>query len=368
MKRKKKVLFISNYEADTAPGQRFRFEQYFDFLNANGYDCRLSPILTAPQTRMLHSKGHYLSKAVVLLAGFFNRLGDVMRASSYDLIFICREAYIAGPAIFEWLIQRSGVPVIYDFDDAIWIENVSEANYLFRHLKYPQKIPAIINKANLVFAGNRFLYEYAKQFNPSAMVVPTTIDTQLYHVKKDKKTDEPVCIGWSGSVTTIQHFTLAVPVFKLLHEKYGNRIRFRVIGDASYKNEDLGIKGIAWSKETETRDLSEIDIGIMPLPNDTWSKGKCGLKGLQYMALGIPTVMSPVGVNTEIVQDGANGFLATTTEIWVEKISQLIESPELRRTIGEAGRETVVRFYSCLSQQSVYLAAFNRLSGIQTNP
>jgi glycosyltransferase involved in cell wall biosynthesis len=172
----------------------------------------------------------------------------------------------------------------------------------------------------------------------------------------------PICIGWSGSITTIKHFDFAVPVLEKLKEKYGNRIRIKVIGDGNYQNEKLEVKGLPWIKQDELKELSDIDIGIMPLPDDEWSKGKCGLKGLQYMALGIATVMSPVGVNTEIIQDGENGMLASEVDEWVEKLSRLIEDPELRRKCAENGRKTVVEKYSVHALKSEYLRLFNELT------
>ena len=138
-------------------------------------------------------------------------------------------------------------------------------------------------------------------------------------------------------------------------------IYFKVIGDGNYVQEELGIKGHAWKRDTEIPDLQEIDIGIMPLPDDEWAKGKCGLKGLQYMALAIPTIMSPVGVNTEIIQDGENGFLATTIQEWVDKLSQLIDSAALRERIGVNGRQTVLSSYSVEANKQQYLKYFKEL-------
>jgi len=135
-----------------------------------------------------------------------------------------------------------------------------------------------------------------------------------------------------------------------------------VIGDKSYTNHELNVSGIGWSREAEIIELSEIDIGIMPLPNDEWAKGKCGLKGLQYMALRIATVMSPVGVNTDIIQDGVNGFLADKTEEWVDKLSLLIDDSNLRRTLADNGRTTVLEKYSVKANAPLYLKYFNELT------
>jgi glycosyltransferase involved in cell wall biosynthesis len=157
------------------------------------------------------------------------------------------------------------------------------------------------------------------------------------------------------------HFEYAIPFLRKINEKYGNDITFKVIGDSSYQNEELNIVGISWNEADEIKELSGFDIGIMPLPDDEWAKGKCGLKGLQYMALEIPTIMSPVGVNTEIIQDGVNGFLAVDIDEWVEKLSLLIESLALREKLGKAARKTVLEKYSFESQKQNYLNCFEEL-------
>ncbi|MBT6513455.1 MAG: glycosyltransferase, partial [Crocinitomicaceae bacterium] len=170
-----------------------------------------------------------------------------------------------------------------------------------------------------------------------------------------------VCIGWSGSVTTIEHFKLALPFLEKIKLKYGSKVYFKVIGDGNYVNEHLEIKGIAWNRNDEVKELSEFDIGIMPLPDDEWAKGKCGLKGLQYMALEIPTIMSPVGVNSDIIKDGENGFIATTIEDWVKKLSILIDKNEIRTEMGIEARKTVVDSYSIIANKDLYLRYFNEV-------
>jgi glycosyltransferase involved in cell wall biosynthesis len=296
-----------------------------------------------------------------MINGFFRRRRDISRAKEYDIIFIQREAFMTGSLYFEKQLRKSGKKMVFDFDDAVWLPNVSEGNIKYEWLKDPGKTSRLIAMTDLVIAGNTYLAEYARQFNKNILVLPTTIDTD-YHIRKSSfKLKDQVCIGWTGSHTTIQHFERAVPVLKKLREKFRDRIYFKVIGDSTYENKELGVSGLPWKFESEIEDLSEIDIGIMPLPDDDWARGKCGLKGLQYMALEIPCVMSAVGVNSEIVSDGINGFLANTENDWYEKMSLLITDPELRKKIGSESRKTVLEKYSVNSQKDKYLACLKSL-------
>lgn len=356
---KKKVLIVTNHRKNRAPGQRFRFEQYLTYIEKNGFEIHFSFLINEKQDKVFYSNGNYLKKAIILLQSIWKRINNVIHKNDYDVIFIFREALMLGTTFFEKQFANSKAKVIFDFDDAIWINQESKSsapNKNLSWLKNPEKTKEIIALSDMVIAGNQYLADYAKIFNDNVVIIPTTIDTEEYQPKKvgDYK-KEVVCIGWSGSKTTIDHFEEALPILKIIKDKYKDTVTFKVIGDGEYKNDRLGITGHPWKKDSELQDLSEIDIGIMPLPNDEWAKGKCGLKGLQYMALGIPTLMSPVGVNTQIIQESENGFLPITVDDWVEKLSILIESEELRKIIGQNGRKTVESKYSVESQKRNYL-------------
>ena len=356
----KNVLIICIYPKDKVPGQRFRFEQYLGYLSANGFNITFSNLLTEKDYSLYYKKGNYLKKSLLVLKSIIKRYKQLQSAAKYDLIFIFREGFLLGSSYFERQFAKKS-KVIFDYDDAIWITStVSENNRWLWFLKNPNKTRRIIEVSQMIFAGNNYLGDYAKQFNNNVVIVPTTIDTNeytpAYNVNKEK-----ICIGWSGSFSTIVHFTTCLDALKIIKKKYGDKVYFKVIGSVDYYNAELNIHGLPWQKETEIKDLQEIDIGIMPLPNDEWSKGKCGLKGLQYMSLEIPTIMSPVGVNTEIIQDAENGFLASETGEWVEKLSLLIDSGDLRRNLGRNGRKTVLSKFSIEANMNLYLQYFNQV-------
>ena len=350
----KKILFICLHRPGRTPSQRFRFEQYVNFLNDSGFACSHKYLLNEKDDRIYYSKGQFIQKARILLQSFFFLLRESSK-KTYDIVFVQREAFMLGTAFFEKRFAKRS-KLVFDLDDSIWMHQVGETkskNRSLYFLKNPDKIKEIIRSSDLIFAGNQYLANYVQNFNSNVVIVPTTIDTERYRPQL-KKTETPICIGWSGSFSTVMYFDQLVPTLEIIKSKYGERISFKVIGDADYEVESLNLKGIAWNEKTEIEDLSEIDIGIMPLSDDDWTRGKCGLKGLQYMALEIPTIMSPVGVNTAIIQDGENGFLADTSDEWIQKLSFLIEDENRRKSIGIEGRRTVVESYSVEANKHLY--------------
>ncbi len=356
-----KVLFLAAHRPNRSPSQRYRFEQYFSYFKSVGIDYKLAYIITAEDDAVFYSGGGILKKFNILVKSIFKRFKHKSQYNNYDIVFVQREALMIGWTYFERSIKKSKAKFIFDFDDSIWLMDISQANKKFEWLKNPEKTAKIIRFADMIFAGNAYLANYAKHYNSNVKVVPTTIDTDFHKPILSQRNKEVVTIGWSGSITTIKHFEYALEFLKELKLKYGNRIAFAVMGDDTYENAELGIKGIAWSVETEVETLNTFDIGIMPLPDDEWAKGKCGLKGLSYMACEIPTVMSPVGVNTEIIQQGENGFLANTKQEWIEAISKLIDDAQLRSSVGKNARNTVLNNYSVLAQRENYVKFFKEV-------
>ncbi|MEK6281554.1 MAG: glycosyltransferase family 4 protein [Acidobacteriota bacterium] len=333
---------------NTSPGQRFRLEQWEPHLRALGVEITYESFEDEALHDVLYKPGNMLRKLRLIARAFGCRAALLRKLGNYDVVYIFREAALFGPPIFERLIHRAGVPMIFDFDDAIFVPYVSPSNGYLSYLKFAAKTRTICRLSTHVMVGNPYLAEYARQANERVQIVPTTIDTEKYGMgPQGCPTDLPV-IGWSGSFSTVQHLDSLRGALQRLAKQ--ERFRLRVIGTHNYELEGVDVEALPWRAATEVEDLRRIDIGIMPLPDDQWSRGKCGLKALQYMALGIPTICSSVGVNSDIVHDSINGFLAATEDEWVAKLKQLLRSAELRARLGAAGRATVESKYSAAVQ------------------
>jgi glycosyltransferase involved in cell wall biosynthesis len=343
-----RVLALMPALYDTSPGQRYRLEQWDPLLRERGVEITYEPFEDRELHALLYKPGLLGKKLQLVTRGLNRRRSLLRKVKDYDLVYILREAALLGPPIFEKLIHQRRVPVVFDFDDAIFVSYRSPSNGYLSYLKFASKTKTICRLASHVMVGNRYLADYARQVNDRVTVIPTTIDTEKYRVPSHTEKTGPPVIGWTGSYSTVQHLDTLRGALKKLAER--ESFRLRVIGTPTYECPPVDVEAMPWRAETELQDLGAIDIGVMPLPDDRWSKGKCGLKALQFMALGIPTVCSPVGVNTDIVQDDQNGFIAGTEDEWVDRLSRLLRSHELRQRLGHAGRATVEEKYSAVTQ------------------
>lgn len=355
-----KILFLFPYPLKESPSQRFRFEQYDNFLRENGFQIAFQSFWNIKTWKILFVHGHLLQKIVGLIKGLTKRFLMLFQLSEINYIFIHRECLPIGPPIIEWVIVKIlKKKLIYDFDDAIWLPNTSKENKLASFLKWNHNCKRICKWSYKVSCGNNFLAEFARRFSHSVVVNPTTIDTinlhnpNLYLRKKEK----PVTIGWTGTHSTLPYLELLVPTIRQVETQHA--IRFVVIANKKPDFITDTIEFKHWNQETEIEDLMEFDIGIMPLPDDIWARGKCGFKILQYMALEIPAVASPVGVNTTIISNGVDGFLCKSNDAWLETLTQLIHNKELRREIGRKARQKVIQSYSVESNSRSFLNLFS---------
>lgn len=355
------ILFLVPYPPGQAPSQRFRFEQYLEALAAAGHTYKVAAFLSPATWAILYKPGQTLAKVLGIVASFGRRLALLARVPAYDFIFIHREVAPIGPPVLEWLIAKVlHKRIIYDFDDAIWLKDPAGEAGIIGQLKWQQKVSSLCRWAWKNSCGNAYLRDYARQFNPAALINPTTLDTDhLHNQVRNQREPGRLVIGWTGTHTTLRHLDLVWPVLRRLEAK-GYEFEFCVI--ANHPPVDPGLRGFRfrpWQKATEITDLLTFHVGLMPLVDDPWARGKCAFKALQYMALGIPALVSPVGMNTEVVADGQNGFVCNEPAQWEAALRRLLAEPSLRADLGAAARRTIVERYSVRANTPNFLSLFD---------
>jgi glycosyltransferase involved in cell wall biosynthesis len=355
-----KVLAWVPQEVDSSPGQRYRIEQWDPFLREEGIEITYSPSAPARITALLKQSGRFGPKAWGITQAFSRRLREAWKASAFDLVYIFREGALLGPALAERILTWNGIPFVFDFDDAVWVRYVSPANSYFSYLRFPGKTATLCRLARHVIAGNKYLRDFASRYNERVSIVPSTIDTLKYEPIPPRARSRPV-IGWTGSYSTVQYLRLVRPALARLRARRDFRVV--VVGGTGFEVDEVDVEHRPWRSATEVQDLSDFDVGIMPLADTEWERGKCGMKALQYMALGIPPVVSPVGVNREIIDHGRNGFLAATEDDWVVILDRLLADPELRFRVGRAARVTVEGRFSATVQAPRVAQVFRSVVG-----
>ncbi len=356
--KKKRVLFLFPYPADTAASQRFRFEQYLPCLPENGWEYDTQAFLSSRTWDILYKRGHHLQKILGILGGFWRRFWLMFSLYKYEAVFVHREASPLGFPIFEWIIAKVWRKrLIFDFDDAIWLPNTSAQNAWVAWLKFHTKTRLICRWAWKVSAGNQYLCDYALAVNSNVVLNPTTIDTAgMHNALRTHEAHERLVIGWTGTHSTLKYLEELVPILQKLEKNYA--FDFLVIADKAPDFDLACLRFIAWDKATEIADLLKMHIGVMPLVADRWAAGKCGFKALQYMALGIPALVSPVGVNTAIVDHGLNGFVCALPTDWEKALVLLLENPNLRTEMGGEARKKIENAYSVKANTANFLGLF----------
>lgn len=353
-----KLLILAPYPPQKAPSQRFRFEHYLGALEAAGIDYDYQPFLQEKTWNILYQAGKKGAKAWGVLKSFLRRWGLMLRLKKYDAVFIHREAAPLGPPIFEWIIAKIWrKPIVYDFDDAIWMANTSAQNRIAAGLKWHGKVGPICRWAHTVTVGNAFLGDYAQRFNQQVVHIPTVVNTQEQH---QPATDAPeeLAVGWTGSHSTMRYLDTFYPIIEALQQEVP--FTFYVISNKAPENAPSNVHFLPWNKATEIQDLQRFQIGVMPLADEDWAKGKCGFKAIQYMALGMPALVSPVGVNTEIVRDGIDGFHCRNAAEWKAALRQLLQDAALRTKMGANARKRIVEHYSVEATQAHFIQTLKK--------
>lgn len=329
-----------------APNQRFRHEQWAPHLSRDhGIDLEFAPFESPELTAVLYEKGRRLEKARLVVRDSLKRWALRNRVGEFDGVVVLREAMLVGGAWVERWLAGTGRPLIYDFDDAIWRIHTSGSNGLAALARMPWKVGEICRVSTAVTVGNEYLADYARRWNRSVHIVRTSIDTARYPVMPAPDVRDPFTIVWTGSHSTLAHLEGIRPALERVAQR--RPLRVRVVCDVRpepFTHATLDF--VPWQADTEARDLAAGHLGVMPLPDTPLTRGKCGCKALQYMAIGRPTIVSPVAINREIVQPEVNGLWATSTDEWEHQIERLARDAELRERLGLAGRVTVERGYT----------------------
>jgi glycosyltransferase involved in cell wall biosynthesis len=331
-----------------AASTRFRATQFFPFLEAHGVSCELASMMTAQEFATFYSTTGRLKKAVRLIGGGVTQALRTAQARRFDVVIVQRGALIFGPPILEWILARvARVPLVFDFDDAIWLQDpISVWGRLATLTKWPSKVREIVAMASQVVVCNAYTRDFAIQFaRPERVtVIPTVVDTDLFHPIEKDGSAEPT-VGWIGTHSTARY--LAELVEPIRQAAVGRRFRLMIVGSArAWTIPGVDVIAKPWSLATEVADYQSLDIGLYPVRDDEWGRGKTGFKPVVYMSSGVACIASPVGGVTEFLKDDVNGRLASTAEEWRVALAQLVDDPAGRERLAVEGRRTVVGWYS----------------------
>lgn len=316
------------------PSARYRALQFFPSLEKHGY---------APEV-------HVIPKS------FGARVRLLRSMRDFDIVFLQKKLFNA----FEFaILRRNARRLIYDFDDAVMFRDPTDGAHCSR--KRRDNFSRTVRGSDAVIAGNEYLRSFAAQENPQTSVIPTSLEMSRYVERPLRGASGSITIGWIGSGTTLFYLERMKHVWDAIFDMFPHTV-LKIVADRFFECMRMPVIKKQWGYAEEIDDLHSFDIGVMPLTDDPWSRGKCGFKLLQYMAAGIPAVCSPVGTNREIITEGVNGFWAEGNDEWVDKVGRLIRSAELRVEMGRKARATVFEGYSTEVSGRKILELFNTLS------
>jgi len=338
---------------------RYRLYQYFPILEREGCEITALPLLGDVYLERFYSGKRIPVQEVI--RGYVRRVWSLLTCRRFDLIWLQQEALPWIPDVLEAILVQAKAPLVADYDDAHFHKYEYHRFFLCRKL-LGNKIDRVMSRASLVIAGNKYLADRAFASGASRVeIIPTVVDLARYQVTSPPR-NNVFTIGWIGSPTTAHYLT---SVDHALREVCSDgSARVVVVGSSTLRVDGVPVEIRPWSEQTEVQDLGGFDVGIMPLPDTPWERGKCGFKLIQYMAAARPAVASPVGVNSEIICHGTEGFLAATTRDWIQAFQRLKQDRNLREQMGRSGRAKVEQKYDLRVTAPKILELFRAVAGM----
>jgi glycosyltransferase involved in cell wall biosynthesis len=343
-----KIVMLSS--GDRVPSSRFRMLPYVRHFRNSGHRCTLAS--SVPQKyEWFPAIGFRLSQRLKRLIRYLHWYKSRLRGD--DIVVIDREVFDSPCTKLEECFRKTTQKLVLDLDDAVF-------------MRYPEKFEKLARIADLIVCGNSFIEEWARERNPNTIIIPTCVEMAQYPAKDWSDAEGRVPrLGWIGTSGNLRYLEVAAAGLRQLAQKMDFELHVIVpeIEPLSEINlEGVQVQHVPWQKEIEVDQLRQLDVGIMPLfATEDWDRYKCGLKLIQYMAAGIPSVAAPVGINASIIDHGQNGFLAESDDDWAAHLGTLASDLALRKSIGKAARETAAARYSIEANYSRYEAALRNL-------
>lgn len=360
------VLGLASYPVESA-ATRCRMIQFIEPLAERKINLTVSPFLDSRKFADFYAQGNILRKALGICQPVFQRLAQSFSIRKFDLLFVQREAMFFGPAFFENLYQKIGnVPLVLDLDDATYVGYQSPTyGKLGSFLKFFGKTDNLIRRAGAVTCGNHFIAEYVREKGTEAVIIPTVVDTEIFCPVE--KTNKIPVIGWIGTHSTFPFVESIFPVLQRLAKKHEFVLKIVGAGREKVEIEGVKIENLKWNLEREVSDFQTLDIGLYPVKTSAsasseWISGKSGFKAIQYMAVGVPFVMSPVGVCAEIGEQNATHFNAAVDEEWYNSLDKLLSDAKLRERMGTNGRRHSLAHYTVPAQAKILAETFRRVA------
>jgi glycosyltransferase involved in cell wall biosynthesis len=341
------VLALMSYPVQAA-STRFRLIQLLPELSAAGIDVSVRPFLDARTWAGLYDRKATATTIVGLLDGAAKRLADLARVRRSDVVLVLREAMIAGPPIVEILARAvGGCPVVLDLDDPTWVGYDSPTyGRLGRMIKWPGKTITLIDRADLVTCGNEYVARFVASRDRPSVLIPPVVDTDVFCPRSDRRNGAMPVVGWVGTHSTFPYLRALEPALEAVGRTHRFVLRIIGAGDARLCIPGLEVEHRSWDLRREPDDFAAIDIGLYPLPDDPWARGKSALKSVQYMASGVPFVASPVGAAADLGINGTTHMLATTAAEWITALSTLLDDASARARMADQGRSHALRHHN----------------------